>query len=129
MEKGSFSMASDKTTNISELRDTVRSFIEHRDWSKYHNPKDVAISIAIEAAELIELFQWVKESELRTITEDPKKLSRLKEELADVMIYCLSLANVLNIDISQAISKKITENENKYPAEQVKGNYKKYTEI
>ena len=122
-------MTSDKTTNMSELRDRIREFVDSRDWSKYHNPKDIAISIVIEASELLEIFQWTKESELHTITEDPRELKELEAELADVMIYCLILANVLDIDISQTISKKIKNNIDKYPINKIKGNYKKYTDI
>jgi len=67
-------MATDKTTNILQLKKLVQKFIEDRDWSKYHNPKDIAISITIEASELLELFQWVKENELDKLIENPKKL-------------------------------------------------------
>ncbi|MFC1914915.1 nucleotide pyrophosphohydrolase [Chloroflexota bacterium] len=122
-------MASDKTTRIIELRDKVRQFIEYRDWTKYHNPKDVAISIAIEAGELLEIFQWVKESEINDITKDPKRLTALEDELADVLIYCISLANVLDTDIAETITKKMEKNIAKYPVRKVKGNYKKYTEL
>ena len=122
-------MTSDKNTSIRELRERVKDFIEHRDWSKYHNPKDVAISIALEAAELLENFQWIKESEIENITRNPKKLAALEDELADVLIYCISLANVLKTDIADTITKKIEKNIAKYPVEKVKGNYKKYTEL
>ena len=122
-------MASDKKTTISELRDKVRNFIKYRDWSKYHNPKDIAISIAIEASELLELFQWVKESDINTITEDSSKFTKLEEELADILIYCLSIANALDIDVTQAIVNKIEKNIAKYPIDKIKGNYKKYTEL
>lgn len=122
-------MISDKTTRIFELRERVSKFIEDRDWNKYHNPKDIAVSIVIEASELLELFQWVNNEELNIIIKKPDKHAKLKEELADVIIYCLSLANVLEIDISHAVVEKIERNEGKYPIEQVKGNYKKYTEI
>lgn len=119
-------ISSDSETTVSELRERVQKFIDDRDWNKYHNPKDLTISIAIEASELMELFQWVKENEVTRITNDSDKLGKLEEELADVMIYCLSLANALDIDVAQAIDKKISKNESKYPVEQVRGDYKKY---
>ncbi|MFC2034216.1 nucleotide pyrophosphohydrolase [Chloroflexota bacterium] len=122
-------MATDKTTDVQQLRNLVQKFVDDRDWSKYHNPKDLAISIAIEASELLELFQWIKENQLAKITENPKKLVELKEELADIIIYCLSLANVLDVDVSRAVVEKISKNEEKYPTEKVKGDYKKYTEL
>ena len=120
---------SDKTTSIVELRNKVQKFIDDRDWNRYHNPKDLAISIAIEASELLQLFQWVGENELDKVLGSPDGCTRLQEELADILIYCLSLANVLNIDVAQAVICKIEKNEGKYPADQVKGNYRKYTEF
>ena len=122
-------MIYDKKTKVIELKELVNEFVEARNWHKYHNPKDIAISIIIEASELMELFQFVSESDICLITQDPHKFLHLKEELADVMIYCLSLANTLNVDITQAITDKINSNKAKYPVEKVKGNYKKYTEL
>ena len=119
----------DKTTNLEELKAKVREFVEARDWTKYHNPKDIAISIGIEASELVEIFQWVKESEIDSVLSNPEKLDNLREELADIFVYCLSMANSLNIDISDAIVEKIQKNMKKYPIDKVKGNYKKYTGI
>jgi len=120
-------MTSDDTTTINELRQKVQKFVDDRDWNKYHNPKDVAISIAIEAAELMEHFQWIKENELDEVIKE--KSAELQDELADILIYCLSFANSVGIDISHAVTQKIQKNESKYPIEEVKGNYKKYTEI
>lgn len=118
-------MMSDKETSIWQLKARVQKFVDDRDWQKYHKPKNLAMSIAIEASELMELFQWVDENEIDAITKNHEKLTSLEEELADIMVYCLSLANVINIDISRAIIKKIDKNERKYPAEQFKGIYEK----
>ncbi|MBA7543864.1 hypothetical protein ES705_36206 [subsurface metagenome] len=115
---------SDKTTTISELKEHVKRFVNDRDWTKYHTAKNLSMSIAIEAAELMELYQWVSEEEASTATTDVEKLERLKEELADILIYCLSLANTVNIDVTEAVAQKIIKNETKYPVEQVKGKYK-----
>ena len=120
-------MLLDNKATIAELRERVRKFIDDRDWGKYHNPKDIAISISIEASELLELFQWVKEDELTEVISDPRKFAMVREELADIVIYCLSLANVANFDIAQAVARKIEKNEQKYPIQQVKGDYKKCT--
>lgn len=122
-------MASDQTITIAALKMRVKKFVDDRDWAKYHNPKDVAVSITIEAAELVEIFQWVKDSEQERITQDAAKMQKLKDELADVMIYCVSLANVLDIDIGQAVYQKIAKNEGKYPVDRIKGNYRKYKEL
>ena len=119
----------DKSTNIYRLRRLAQDFVDERDWGKYHNPKDLSISIAIEAAELMEHFQWIGQGDVGKMIKDTKKSLSITEELADVMILCLNLANNLDIDVSQAIAEKIEKNKAKYPAEQVKGNYRKYTEL
>ena len=122
-------MVSDRETRIAELKERVRKFIDDRDWAKYHNPKDIATSIAIEASELMELFQWVKDSQLDTVVNDPDKVARIEAELADIVIYCLGLANTLDIDVSRAVLGKVAENEARYPVDEVRGNYRKYTEV
>ena len=119
----------DKQVSISLLKRMVKDFVEERNWGKYHNSKDIAISIALEAAELMELFQWKGQQEVLEMLKDQDKLVRVKEELADIMILCLNMANVLNVDVSQAIAEKIDKNKAKYPVELVKGNYRKYTEL
>ena len=119
----------DGQTNILNLKEMVRSFIEERDWAKYHNPKDIAISISIESSELLELFQWVEDTDVKHLTTDPKKREQMADELADIVIYCLSLSNSADIDLSQAITTKIKKNIAKYPIDKIKGKYKKYTEI
>ena len=111
--------SSDRSTSIMQLRDRVQKFVEDRDWSKYHNPKNLAMSIAIEAAELMELFQWVDDKETELMVRDSSIFTRLEEELADVVIYCLSLANATSVDIAQAVVEKIEKNGQKYPAEKL----------
>lgn len=120
---------SDREATTYHLRQLVQEFIDERDWAKYHNPKDLAISIAIEAAELMELFQWMGEKEAQSILENAERSARLEEELADIIILCLSLANVSSIDLARAVTKKLEKNRDKYPVHLVKGNYRKYTEL
>ena len=122
-------MTGDEKTTIEDLKNLVKQFIEDRDWGKYHNAKDVAISITIEASELLEVFQWVRDDELEKVLVDSEKRDSTEDELADVLIYCLSLANVTNIDVARAVRAKIEKNKKKYPIEAVKGNYRKYTEL
>lgn len=112
---------SDTKTSVVDLKDAVQNFVKERDWEKYHNPKDLAESICIESAELLQLFQWIKPEESEQFKNDPAKAQRIKEELADVLIYCLSMANTLNIDLTAAILEKIEHNKKKYPSEQYKG--------
>jgi len=119
----------DDKTNIAQLKQLAQDFVDERDWKKYHNPKDLAISIALEASELMELFQWMGQGEVEKKTKDGHELLRIREELADVMILCLNMGNTLGIDLSQAIVEKIEKNKAKYPAELVRGNYRKYTQL
>ena len=100
------------------------SFREERDWAKFHNPKDLAISISLEASELLETFQWSGEDLAVSAKQD-----RMAEELADVAIYCIYLADALDIDLAAAVSGKVAANAEKYPVEKSRGNSKKYTEL
>lgn len=110
----------DKTTTVRELKDLVAAFVEERHWSQFHSPKNLAMSIAIEAAELMELFQWSSLDE----PIDEKQMARLREELADVVIYCLSLANAADIDLAAAVKNKVAVNADRYPVEKYLGRYK-----
>lgn len=104
---------------MEELIQRIRKFRDDRDWKQFHSPENFAKSIVIEAAELLENFQWNGEYDLQN----------LKEELADVMIYCLLLADDLNIDIIENMHEKIDKNEKKYPVEKAKGVSTKYNEL
>jgi NTP pyrophosphatase (non-canonical NTP hydrolase) len=115
----------DNSTTIDYLKKLVVKFRDDRDWKKYHNPKDLAISISIESNELLELFQWKTLEEIQKLLENPDYMKKIKNELADVIIYSLSLADILGIDVSQAVTEKIKLNEAKYPVEKFKGNYYK----
>jgi len=123
------SVTCDRKTSIYQLRQLIQDFIDERDWRKYHNPKDLAISIAIEAAELMELFQWVSERKVEKVLEHAERFTRLEEELAAIIILCFNLANVLDVDVAKAVTKKVEKNRAKYPVDLVKGNYKKYTQL
>jgi len=112
---------SDKKTLVVDLKHAVESFVHERNWEKYHNPKDLAEAICIEAAELLELFQWTAAEEASSWRNVPSKLKRIREELADIFIYCLSMANVMDIDIMEAVASKIKQNEKKYPLEKFYG--------
>ena len=110
--------------NFEEAAAKALAFREERDWSQFHNPKDLAISICLEASELLELFQW-SASDCEVLDKRPEML----EELADVMIYCIHLADRLNADIPAIIQDKMTKNAAKYPAELARGSSKKYDQI
>ncbi|MFQ6128245.1 MAG: nucleotide pyrophosphohydrolase [Thermoplasmata archaeon] len=109
----------DSTITIDSLKERVRKFIDKREWQKYHNPKDLAMSLSIEAAELLEIFQWKDKQE---ISEEISELrSKIEEELADIAIYLLSFCIALKIDLSQVLLEKVRRNEEKYPADLYKG--------
>lgn len=114
---------SDSTTTVAELRRLIADFVAERDWSKFHSPKNVSMALAIEAAELMEHFQWLTIEASRRLADDPHKLAAVAEELADVIGYCLALANELGIDVSSAMRAKMIKNASKYPAEQYRGRY------
>lgn len=115
----------DQTTTLADLRDMMASFVARRDWNQFHSPKNLSMSLAIEAAELMEHFQWLTIEESRAVTGQPHKLADVGEELADVICYALALANELKLDVSQVIRDKMAKNELKYPAEQFRGRYGK----
>ena len=111
----------DDFTNVGDLRTAVRSFVERRDWRQYHTPKNLAMSIAIEAAEIMEHFQWLTVDESAAALADPEVHHAVADELADVMIYCLSFANSAKIDVSTAVLAKLEHNESRFPVERVRG--------
>jgi NTP pyrophosphatase (non-canonical NTP hydrolase) len=115
---------SDRQTTVAELRGLVREFVERRDWRQFHAPKNLAMSLAIEAAELMEHFQWISPEDSRRIGESPEQLAQVADELADVLCYALAMSNELDIDLSAAIRQKMTKNEQKYPADQFYGRAK-----
>lgn len=114
---------SDQKTTVSELRDMVRRFVEARDWRQFHSPKNLSMSLAIEAAELMEHFQWITTDASRTVGDNAEKRVAVSEELADVVCYALALANELEIDITEALRDKMVKNERKYPAAEYRGRY------
>ncbi len=110
--------------DFSEVESKVLDFRKARDWQRFHNPKDLAISISIEAAELLEIFQWSG-----TDLKVENKLADAKDELADILIYCIYMAHALEINIPDIINEKLDINNMKYPVQKAYGNAKKYSEL
>src|SRR6266705_3331499 len=106
----------DRTTTLSDLRQLVANFVDARDWQQFHSPKNLSMSLAIEAAELMEHFQWLTVEQSREIPSQPEKLTEVSDELADMLCYALALANELKIDVAKAVRSKMVKNEQKYPA-------------
>ena len=121
------SLKKDATTSISYLKQKLAKFVKDRDWAQYHSPKNLSMSIAIEAAELMELFQWLTIEESHNLLKDKGKLEDIKDELADIALFVLEFCNMFDIDLSAAIIKKLKKNIKKYPAHLVRGKTHKYT--
>ena len=113
-------MPDDRTT-FAELRQRIQQFVDERDWRQFHRPKNLAMSIAIEAAELMEHFQWVDSAESHARAMDPAHREKIAEEIADVCCYVLSLANAMELDLSDAVLRKLEKNVRKYPADEFRG--------
>jgi NTP pyrophosphatase (non-canonical NTP hydrolase) len=109
---------------IKNLIERIKKFSEDRNWSQFHDPKNLAISLSLEASEVLELYQWTKDNQLK-----PERAVKIDEELADVFYWLIMLSNHYNIDLIQALNKKMDQNEEKYPAEKAKGKSDKYTEL
>lgn len=112
---------------LTRLRDRLRDFASNREWNQFHSPKNLAIALSVEAGELLEHFQWISDRDSLTIP--PNKLEQIKEEIADVLLYLIRLADVLNVELVLAANKKIDTNSRKYPVKKSRGNAKKYTEL
>ena len=110
--------------SIKEITEKIVAFRDARNWKQFHNPKDLAISISLEAAELLEIFQW---SGSDTEVDTDKKIVKVREELADVLIYAFLLGNDLGLDIAEIVSSKLDENSRKYPADKAYARADKYT--
>ena len=114
---------------MEDLVKAVLAFRDERDWRQFHNPKDLAISISLEAAELLESFQWKTPAEVTALLDFEKNRQRVADEMADVLILLVSMADVVGVDLIEAARKKLAENARKYPVGLAKGNAKKYDSL
>ena len=114
----------DSNTTVAELIKLVDDFVAERKWEPFHDPKNLSASIAIEAAELMEHFQWLRSDELEAITNDARAMPEIREELADIMAYVLSFASTMKIDVASALEDKMRKNAVKYPSEKYRGRFK-----
>jgi NTP pyrophosphatase (non-canonical NTP hydrolase) len=113
----------DRDTTVAELRGEIAAFIRERDWEQFHDPKNLSMAIATEAAELMEHFRWIKNDPSRELVKDERARAEVAEELADILAFALSFANAAGIDITTAVRAKMAKNASKYPAEEYKGKY------
>lgn len=114
-------------SDIEQITKKIRKFRDERDWKQFHNHKDVALSLVLEAAEVLEHFQWKSQEEVKSYGKSNK--DELSDELADVTIYLLELADNLRIDLKKAVDRKMKKNALKYPIKKAKGVHTKYTKL
>jgi NTP pyrophosphatase (non-canonical NTP hydrolase) len=123
---GTKSVKNAADSELARLRDIVRSFVDERDWDQFHTPKNLASALSVEAAELLEHFQWLQHGRPDELGES--KLVEVRHEMADVLVYLVRLADKLDVDLFEAVQEKMVLNREKYPAEQVRGDARKYYE-
>jgi len=111
---------------LDDITQRLRQFAKDRDWDQFHSPKNLTMALSVEVAELAEHFQWLTEEQSKNL--DDKTLAEVSDEIADVQAYLIRLADKLGVDILKAVDAKIEKNEEKYPADKVRGSAKKYTE-
>ena len=114
---------------LQSLISKVLNFRKERDWEQFHSPRNLALSIVLESAELLEIFQWKTDAESDKLLSDPIQVENIRDELSDIFLYILLMANDLNIDVLESANKKIDKNALKYPVKKVKGKALKYTEL
>jgi dCTP diphosphatase len=112
--------------DIIALQSRLREFARARDWEQFHTPKNLAMALAAEAGELLEIFQWLTDEQASAVTERDEDLQLVRDELADILIYLVRMADVLHIDLEDAVQGKLRGNERRYPVELAKGNATKY---
>ena len=113
-------------SEFEHIKSRLRTFVSDRDWDQFHSPKNLAMALSVEVAELVEHFQWLTEESSQNLKAD--KLDEVADEIADVQLYLIRLADKLEVDILKAVEQKMEKNEAKYPADKVRGSSKKYTE-
>ncbi len=118
-----------ESLDIAGMLKLQRAFVAERKWEKFHTPKNLSMALAVEAAELMEIFQWLSQKEAKQIKRDATKAQAVADEMADVFFYLLRLADVLKVDLDQAFKTKMSRNALKYPVHLARGNAKKYNEF
>ena len=122
-------MAKDQETKIHELKDKIKKFCDDREWDQFHGAKELATALIIESAELLEHFRWKNDKEVEELLKDENKREEIGDEMADVLYFLIRLAQRYDIDLSEALDRKIEKNNKKYPVEKAKGSSKKYNEF
>ncbi len=119
----------DDATSLASLKNAVRAFCEERDWDQFHGPRDLAIGIVTEAAELLDRFRFKDDAECRALLADPARRAGVEDELADTLFFVLRFAERSGIDLADALRRKLAQNADRYPVATVRGSNRKYTEL
>jgi NTP pyrophosphatase (non-canonical NTP hydrolase) len=118
-----------KPIDTQKIDQVVSQFIHDRDWDQFHSIKNLSMALSVEASELVELFQWMKEEESNLVSSNEKLKARVSEELADIFVYMFRIAQKANVDLEEAVLAKVQKNSDKYPVEKARGSAKKYSEL
>ena len=119
----------DSDTTIQQLKDSVMDFIKEREWQPFHDTKNVAMALASEVGELLDLFRWVKSDQAFKLLEDQETLGSVREELADIAMFIFDFATICDIDLTEAVNEKMRLNAKRYPIEKARGIAKKYNQL
>lgn len=119
--------SSESPRDLNDLRDALRRFAAERDWEQFHTPKNLAMALSVEVAELLEHFQWLTAEQSSAL--DPESMARVREEMADVLLYLVRLADRLDVDLIAAAADKMVRNAQKYPVAKARGNSRKYSDL
>jgi NTP pyrophosphatase (non-canonical NTP hydrolase) len=122
-------MPKDQERKIYELKEKIKEFCDKRDWDQFHNAKELAIALSIEASELLEIFRWKNPEEVKELFKNEKKKEDIEDEMADILYFLVRIAQIYDIDLTDALDKKMDKNDKKYPVEKFKGSNKKYNEM
>jgi NTP pyrophosphatase (non-canonical NTP hydrolase) len=115
--------------DVSGLQEAIALFARERDWDQFHSPKNLAMALTGEVGELVELFQWLSEDASHRVAHEPATARRVRDEIADVLVYLARLAAVLEVDLDEAVRSKLAANALKYPADRARGNAKKHSDL
>ena len=118
-----------KSINVEKISGEVNKFIEDRSWDQFHSIKNLSMALSVEVSELVELFQWLKESESNETSSKPELKEKVEDEVADIFIYLMKISLKANINIEEAVFRKIQKNSEKYPIDKAKNSSKKYNEL
>lgn len=115
--------------DLKKLNNEIEKFVTDRDWDQFHSVKNLSMALNVESSELMEIFQWLTEEQSNQVKNNPKLLTKVEDEVADIFVYLLRIVSKTNIDLEQAVLRKIQKNAEKYPVEKAKGNARKYDEL